>query len=556
MTNSDAFYSRVVIIAARILILGLSPAIIASYYRAFTQDGAFGIVALQTFLFALLLLVAIKQVPLNVNHRITIIGVITLVVAIGALFRNQSLGIPYVYILLSSIIFSIILPKAYRYLYSIIALFLITITGVMFSLVTATEGMMHVFGVTTITIAIIYILTSFLENTQKRFKKESELRERLDISLEQAKQVNDAQGDFLANLSHEIRTPLNGIFGSLQIIQENEKDPAMVNRYTQVAMKSYQSVIGILNDILDLTKIREGKVSLYPKPNRLVDVMGLVCSEFGPAANLKGIQLNCQVSDKAQKGNRLIDELRLGQVLRNFVSNAIKFTEKGKIEVCADLSEHSVNRIIITIKDTGLGIPEDKLETIFTPFEQVTPSRITERRGTGLGLAISKRLIEMMSGQVSVTSTLNQGTTFTVEIELPITQETVQANLIEKTSQTTHEAKILLAEDVETNQMVFQVMLRNEPYEIDTAENGEVAVEKALKGNYDIIFMDIMMPKMGGIEALHKLRAAGFMKPIVACTANVMKEDIEQYMAEGFDGAIGKPYLKDELRMHIQSAVS
>ena len=307
MTNSDAFLSRVVIIAARILVLGLSPALITSYYRAFTQDGAFGIVALQTFLFVLLLLAAIKQVPLNVNHRITIIGIITLVVAIGALFRNQSLGIPFVYILLSSIVFSIILPKAYRYLYSIIALSLITITGVMFSLVTATEGMMHVFGVTTITIAIIYILTSFLENTQKRFKKESELRERLDISLEQAKQVNDAQGDFLANLSHEIRTPLNGIFGSLQIIQENEKDPAMVNRYTQVAMKSYQSVIGILNDILDLTKIREGKVSLYPKPNRLVDVMGLVCSEFGPAANLKGIQLNCQVSDKAQKGNRLID---------------------------------------------------------------------------------------------------------------------------------------------------------------------------------------------------------------------------------------------------------
>ena len=512
--------------------------------------------ALQTFLFVLLLLAAIKQVPLKVNHRITIIGIITLVVAIGALFRNQSLGIPFVYILLSSIVFSIILPKAYQYLYSIIALFLITITGVMLSFVTATEGMMHFFGVTTITIAIIYILTSFLENTQKRFKQESELRERLDISLEQAKQVNDAQGDFLANLSHEIRTPLNGTFGSLQIIQENEKDLAMVNRYTQVAMKSYQSVIGILNDILDLTKIREGKVSLYPKPNRLVDVMGLVCSEFGPAANLKGIQLNCQVSDKAQNGNRLIDELRLGQVLRNFVSNAIKFTEKGKIEVCADLSEHSVNRIVITIKDTGLGIPEDKLETIFTPFEQVAPSRITERRGTGLGLAISKRLIEMMSGQVSVTSTLNQGTRFTVEVELPITQETVQDNLTEKTSQTTHKAKILLAEDVETNQMVFQVMLRNEPYEIDTAENGEVAVEKALKGNYDTIFMDIMMPKMGGIEALHKLRAAGFMKPIVACTANVMKEDIEQYMAEGFDGAIGKPYLKDELRMHIQSAVS
>ena len=366
--------------------------------------------------------------------------------------------------------------------------------------------------------------------------------------------ASDAKTDFLANMSHEIRTPLNGMFGSLQIIQQNKSDPAMVEKYTDVAMNSYQSVIGVVNDILDLTKITEGKVVLYPEPARIGSLLGAITSDFAASAQQKGIKLDAQIGPRLSESVRLIDALRFGQVVRNVLSNAIKFTDQGRVSLYADVG-NTADQVILTIKDTGVGILLDKLDTIFEYFGQAEASRVTERRGTGLGLPIAKRLTELMGGMISVSSVLNEGSTFTLTLDLPLTHKKIKDEIEEKITEL-KPARILLAEDVKTNQMVFEVMLRNDPYEIDIAVNGEDAVMMAHANNYDVIFMDIMMPKMDGLEALEALKVAGYQKPVIACTANVMKEDVERYLAAGFDGVIGKPYLLDELHMHIQSAVS
>ena len=374
-------------------------------------------------------------------------------------------------------------------------------------------------------------------------------------SAREADHANRAKSDFLANMSHEVRTPLNGIFGSLQVIKAHTDDQEMVNRYSNVAMQSYQSVVGIVNDILDIAKITEGKLSLFPEPARLCDTVGIVASELAAQAHQKGIKLDYQCTPRSREGNRLIDVTRFGQVIRNLVSNAVKFTDEGSVIIGVDIGAQS-SEVILTISDTGVGIPKDKLGSIFDSFEQVEASRTSERRGTGLGLAITKRLVEMMDGSIQVDSVEGVGSRFIVNLKLPVTQEPTADDQQGEQLTEIEPARILLAEDVMTNRLVFNALLKDCPYQIDEAINGQVAVEKALSNEYDVVFMDIQMPVMDGFNALETLKAADYTKPIIACTANVMREDIEQYMDAGFDAIVGKPFLKEDLISNIQAAVT
>lgn len=408
-----------------------------------------------------------------------------------------------------------------------------------------------------VSIILLSVARKLKQINDQLVKKEAQLATALESARaaeREAKAASNAKSDFLANMSHEIRTPLNGLFGSLQIIQKNQEDPAAVQKYSAIAMNSYDAVLGVVNDILDMTKITEGKVEIYPEPTRLGDILGIVYSEFSGLAREKGLQFELHISEGAKKHNRMIDSLRLGQVLRNLISNALKFTDQGKVEVSVETAQRS-DEIVIIVRDSGPGIDEAKLETIFEAFEQAQGSRTTERRGTGLGLSIAKGLVELMNGRIDLVSKLGEGSTFTVRVELPVTQQPVKQDIEEQIIDI-KPARILLAEDVKTNQIVFEVMLRDCPYEIDIAENGEIAVKKALSADYDLIFMDIMMPKMGGVEALQALKIAGYTKPVIACTANVMKEDVKVYLEEGFNSVVGKPYLREDLITQIQAAVS
>jgi len=392
---------------------------------------------------------------------------------------------------------------------------------------------------------------SSLEKTNADLQQQSAS---LKESEENLRAANNAKSQFLANMSHEIRTPLNGIFGSLQVVRAHPDDQETVFRYTSVAMQSYQSVLGIVNDILDISKITEGKVSLFPEPARLCDTVGMVSSELAAQAHNKGIKLETYCSSLAQEGNRLIDTTRLSQILRNILSNAIKFTDNGKVSLSVDVGRQS-SEVVLVIEDTGVGIPADKLDKVFEAFEQAESGRATERGGTGLGLAITKRLVELMDGSIIADSTLGEGTRFTIKLELPVTQQpTADQKQGEEISEI-KPARILLAEDVTTNRLIFNALLKTYPFEIVEAVNGEIAVEKALNEEFDLVFMDIQMPIMDGLAALVALKAANYRKPVIACTANVMKEDVEEYLAAGFDSVIGKPYLKEDLISNIQAAV-
>ena len=389
---------------------------------------------------------------------------------------------------------------------------------------------------------LIWILADkLLEIYSHSIAKIEEVNTRLELA-------NRAKSDFLANVSHEIRTPLNGIFGSLQVIKSEAQDTDLVHRYVDVAMGSYRSVVGIVNDVLDLAKISEGKMSLVVEPTNIKCLADQVLAESMPIAESKSIGLQVNYDATLTGLIRLADTKAISQVLRNLLSNAIKFTETGKVELYVEPdSDASSDSVLFRVVDTGVGIPTDKLELIFESFEQVEAARLTERRGTGLGLAITRALVELMHGTITVSSVMGVGTEFSVRLPLARTaeqptRERVRENLSELT-----EARILLVEDVATNRMLCKAMLKDAPYGIDEAVDGKAGVAAALKQPYDLILMDIQMPIMDGFEALRSLKFAQYDAPVVACTANVMKEDVDAYLNAGFAAVVGKPYLKADL---------
>lgn len=369
--------------------------------------------------------------------------------------------------------------------------------------------------------------------------------EEVNSHLEKA---NRAKSDFLANVSHEIRTPLNGIFGSLQVIKSEAQDTDLVHRYVDVAMGSYRSVVGIVNDVLDLAKISEGKLSLVVEPTNIKSLADQVIAESMPIAESKSIVLQVHYDETLIDLIRLADTKAISQVLRNLLSNAIKFTETGKVELYVEPDSNSgSDGVRFRVVDTGVGIPTDKLELIFESFEQVEAARLTERRGTGLGLAITRVLVELMHGTISVSSLMGVGTEFSVRLPLVRTAEQPTRERVRENLSDLTEARILLVEDVATNRMICKALLKDAPYEIEEAVDGKTGVTAALKQPYDLILMDIQMPIMDGFEALRALQFAHYDAPVVACTANVMKEDVDAYLNAGFAAVVGKPYLKADL---------
>lgn len=373
-----------------------------------------------------------------------------------------------------------------------------------------------------------------------------------------AEAANVAKGSFLANMSHEIRTPMNAVIGLSELLLRKHQEPYTADKLGKIRTAG-KHLLGIINDILDFSKIEAGKLLLSEDK---VDVRVLPVNVFSMVAEVaksKGIELKTEVDFLPPQ--LLGDRTRLTQALLNLVSNAVKFTQTGTVTVRANIVEEDAGSVSIRFEviDTGIGISQEAMCRLFTPFEQADSSTVRSFGGTGLGLAITRRLAQLMGGDAGVESVLGEGSTFWITVRLkkiegggvdgaPVSGADVVVQLKEKFEGT----RILVVEDNEINQMVAQEILKDAGFVCDLANDGEEAVSMvfaAQPGTYALILMDMQMPKMDGLTATTLIRRAETGKdiPIVAMTANAFNEDEERCMTAGMNDFVSKPVEPDRL---------
>jgi signal transduction histidine kinase/DNA-binding response OmpR family regulator len=390
--------------------------------------------------------------------------------------------------------------------------------------------------------------------TRVAFNQEKRERALAEAKL-RAEQSSEHKSVFLANMSHEIRTPMNAILGFSDLLDGELREPKQ-RQWLRSIRASGQSLLQLINDVLDMSKIEAGVLELHPEPTDPREICDFIRTVFTEQATRKGVKLSCLVADDLPRA-LLLDRTRLRQVLVNLVGNAVKFTERGyiRIGVRSAPQQDSTSRVTLSIEveDTGIGIPEDRVETIFKPFAQADAGRAQEKQGTGLGLAIVKRLVEMMGGNVGVASVPGKGTTFHVHIpdvgvsaRLPVSQlEEAEENV---DFDTLRPAKILVVDDNAMNRDLLAGIFGQSHHSLEFGVNGREAVEKTLTLKPDIVLLDIRMPEVGGREALERIRRTpGFdLLPVIAVTASSMAEE-EQDLRKRFNGYLRKPFSRRAL---------
>ncbi|MFI4912289.1 MAG: ATP-binding protein [Sedimentisphaeraceae bacterium JB056] len=373
-----------------------------------------------------------------------------------------------------------------------------------------------------------------------------------------AETANNAKGQFLANMSHELRTPLNSIIGFGDMLSDTKLN-AHQKDFVDIISNQSSLLLQLVNDILDFSKIDAGKLKLEIRKSNLKEIIANLRTIFSTSASRKGIGFQITYS-KDLPDIIITDPGRLYQCFNNLINNAIKFTDKGKVSL--DIYTEEINKqeyIRFDISDTGIGIPKDKQEYIFDYFTQIDYSHTRRYGGSGLGLAITKNIIDMLNGRLNLESEEGKGSTFSMSIPLKTVDNKNSEPQTKRQRQKKYEkfkGSVLVVEDSLMNQKVVKLMLEKLGLDVYVANDGAIAIKMVKAKEFDMIFMDIQMPNMNGYDSTVRMRELGIKTPIIALTANVMKDDKDKCLEAGCNDYIPKPLeiqmLVDVLKKHLK----